>query len=64
MYANLKNIKRENDITTIYNFLILMFIANIYVSGVSIGHIILVTVLLFIFLNMARVDKKGKLPLS
>lgn len=63
MYAmkNSKDGKRENDITTIYKFLILIFIANIYISGVSIVHIILMTVLLFIFLNMVRTYKKKKI---
>lgn len=56
MYAvkNLKDIKQKGDIAVIYEFLIFIFIINTYMSGAGIGYIILMTVLLFMFLNMVR----------
>lgn len=60
---NSKNRERKNSSSIIYKFLIFMFIANIYLSGASIGYIISTTVLLYISLDIIR-DKKRKSPLS
>lgn len=48
----LKDIKQEYDVTIVYKFLILIFMFNMYVSGINIGYIILMAVLLFISLKI------------
>lgn len=45
---SLKDIKQEDDIC---KFLILIFIINVYMSGISLGFTILIAIL-FIYLGM------------
>jgi hypothetical protein len=53
---NLKNVK-QGDTNTIYIFLILIFIINAYMSGMSIEYIILITIFLFMSLIVRSINE-------
>ena len=45
---------KNNDIITIYKFLILLFVINVFISGINFGYIVLMIVLLFIYIDIIR----------